>query len=75
MHDDDLTAGGLEIGPPAEWLTYLNPAHQRTEHDFFWSIIAAMLDDMPGGYDDLPEWTTEFATSLLRTNQPMEGTK
>jgi hypothetical protein len=67
MYDND-TGADRTVGPPRERVVYLNDAHRAAEHTFFWAIVQAMMNLEPGGYDDLPDWMSEFATDLLMEN-------
>lgn len=57
----------LGLGPDLEW----SPVHPRTfqrRHDTFWKLVAGVLENEPGDYDDLPEWMTESASEALEAN-------
>lgn len=55
------------LGYPPEWDPQ-SPAEFQRRHHSFWSVVARIIRDEPGTYDDLPEWMTETGSEALEAN-------
>jgi hypothetical protein len=55
------------IGPPGEWAPSPGIVYQR-RHDAFWNVVAGILNDEEGEYEDLPDWMTEVGSEILEHN-------
>lgn len=70
---DEYLPGGIEssfLGPPGEWILAC-PTLWMLSRMAFWDIVSDLMVHEGGrdaDYDDLPDWMTEIATELLKSN-------
>jgi len=74
MGTDRLLPEGVRsqfLGPLREWILSHTEEEWVEIHDEFWGMVADLIQEEEGSYDDLPGWMTEDGTQLLEANDPV----